>query len=172
MSIGNDGSDLSIAISAVVHSTAIKANNPVMVKARARGIPILHRAEMLAELMRSYSSVAVGGTHSKTTTTSLVDALLEAGGLDPTVVSGGIINAYGTNAKIGKGNWMAVEADESDGSFLKLNTSIAIITNIDLEHLDHYGDMETLTAAFRNFINNTPFYKFAIVFVDDLMVRE
>jgi UDP-N-acetylmuramate--alanine ligase len=171
VSIGHDGSDLS-ALSAVVYSTAIKAGNPVMLEARAHRIPILHRAEMLAELMRSYSSIAVGGTHGKTTTTSLVAALLDAGGLDPTVVNGGIINAYGTNAKIGVGNWMVVEADESDGSFLKLNPSIAIVTNIDREHLAYYGDMKALTSAFRDFINNIPFYGFAIVCADDPVVRE
>ncbi len=152
--------------SAVVFSTAVKADNPEMVEARSRRIPIVRRAEMLAELMRLHFSVAVGGTHGKTTTTSLVSALLDAGGLDPTVVNGGIINAYGTNAKVGEGDWMVVEADESDGSFLRLKSTVAIITNIDPEHLDHYGDFDAVKRAFEEFIENIPFYGFAAVCLD------
>ena len=130
--------------SAVIYSTAIPANNPEMIEARARGIPILHRADMLAELMRLRFTVGVGGTQGKTTTTSLVAALLDSGGLDPTVVNGGTINAYGASSKIGKGEWMVVESDESDGSFLRLRPSMAVVTNIGTEHLDHYGSPEAL----------------------------
>jgi UDP-N-acetylmuramate--alanine ligase len=127
---------------------------------------VVRRAEMLAELMRLQFSVAVGGTHGKTTTTSMVAAILDAGGLDPTVVNGGIINAYGTNAKVGKGDWIVVEADESDGSFLKLRSTVAVVTNIDPEHLDHYGDFEAVKKAFRDFVENIPFYGFAAVCTD------
>lgn len=172
VSIGRHcGSDLK-AVAAVVYSTAIKAEHPVMLEARALKIPILHRAEMLAELMRSYSSVAIAGTHGKTTTTSLVAALLDAGGLDPTVVNGGIINAYGSSVKVGTGDWMVVEADESDGSFLKLNPSIVIVTNFDQEHLVHHGDMQALKRAFLAFIKKIPLHGFTIVCVDDPVVRE
>jgi UDP-N-acetylmuramate--alanine ligase len=132
---------------------------------RAR-LPLVRRAEMLAELMRLQFSVAVGGTHGKTTTTSMVAALLDAGGLDPTVVNGGIINAYGTNAKVGTGDWIVVEADESDGTFLKLKSTVAIVTNIDPEHLDHYGDFDAVKKAFRDFVENIPFYGFAAVCTD------
>src|SRR6059058_5149704 len=137
--IGHDPANVEGA-SAVVFSTAVTPDNPEFAAARARRIPLVRRAEMLAELMRLQYSVAVGGTHGKTTTTSMVAALLDAGGLDPTVVNGGIINAYGTNAKVGEGDWIVVEADESDGTFLKLKSTCAIVTNIDPEHLDHYGD--------------------------------
>src|ERR671926_1282837 len=136
---------------AVVYSTAVKADNPEMVAARERRLPLVRRAEMLAELMRLQFSVAVGGTHGKTTTTSMIAALLDAGGLDPTVVNGGVINAYGTNAKVGKGDWIVVEADESDGTFLKLKSTCAVVTNIDPEHLDHYGDFDTARKAFKDF---------------------
>ena len=129
-------------------------------------MPIVRRAEMLAELMRFKSCVAVGGTHGKTTTTSLVAALLDAGDLDPTVINGGIINAYGTNARLGKGDWMVVEADESDGTFVKLPADIVIVTNIDPEHLDHYGTFERCRDAFRAFVENIPFYGFAVMCVD------
>jgi len=152
--------------SAIVFSTAVKADNPEMVEARARRIPIVRRAEMLAELMRLHFSIAVGGTHGKTTTTSLIATLLDAGGLDPTVVNGGIINAYGTNAKVGEGDWMVVEADESDGSFLRLKATVAIVTNIDPEHLDHYGDFDAVKRAFCEFVENIPFYGFATVCLD------
>ena len=152
--------------SAVVYSTAVKADNPEMVAAREARLPLVRRAEMLAELMRLKFSVAVGGTHGKTTTTSMVACLLDAGGLDPTVVNGGIINAYGTNAKVGEGDWIIVEADESDGSFLKLKSTVAIVTNIDAEHLDHWGDFEAVKKGFRDFVENIPFYGFAAVCLD------
>jgi UDP-N-acetylmuramate--alanine ligase len=152
--------------SAVVYSTAVKPDNPEIVAARERHLPLVRRAEMLAELMRLQFSIGVAGTHGKTTTTSMVAALLDAGGLDPTVVNGGIINAYGTNAKVGEGEWIVVEADESDGTFLKLKSTCAIVTNIDPEHLDHYGDFETAKRAFKDFVENIPFYGFAAVCLD------
>ena len=124
----------------LVVSSAIKKDNPELVAAREKLIPVVRRAEMLAELMRFKQAIAVGGTHGKTTTTSMVAALLDAGNLDPTVINGGIINAYGTNARMGEGDWMVVEADESDGTFVKLPADVAVVTNIDPEHLDHYGD--------------------------------
>jgi UDP-N-acetylmuramate--alanine ligase len=158
--------------SAVIYSTAIPANNPEMIEARARGIPLLHRADMLAELMRLRFTVGVGGTQGKTTTTSLVAALLDAGGMDPTVVNGGTINAYGASSKIGKGDWMVVETDESDGSFLRLKPSIAVVTNIGTEHLDHYGSSDALKEAFGEFIRNVPFYGFAVVCLDDPTIRD
>jgi UDP-N-acetylmuramate--alanine ligase len=163
--IGHDAAHIEGA-SAVVYSTAVKADNPEMAAAREKRLPLVRRAEMLAELMRLQFSVAVGGTHGKTTTTSMVAAILDAGGLDPTVVNGGIINAYGTNAKVGKGDWIVVEADESDGSFLKLRSTVAVVTNIDPEHLDHYGDFEAVKKAFRDFVENIPFYGFAAVCTD------
>ncbi|MGE5565121.1 MAG: UDP-N-acetylmuramate--L-alanine ligase [Parcubacteria group bacterium] len=152
--------------SAVVYSTAVKHDNPEMVAGRERRLPLVRRAEMLAELMRLQFSIAVGGTHGKTTTTSMVARLLDAGGLDPTVVNGGIINAYGTNAKVGEGDWIVVEADESDGTFLKLRSTVAVVTNIDPEHLDHYGDFEAVKKAFQDFVENIPFYGFAAVCLD------
>jgi UDP-N-acetylmuramate--alanine ligase len=152
--------------SAVVYSTAIRPDNPEYASARARRIPLVRRAEMLAELMRLQYSVAVGGTHGKTTTTSMIATLLDAGGLDPTVVNGGIINAYGTNAKVGDGEWMVVEADESDGSFLRLKSTVAVVTNIDAEHLDHWGDFEAVKKGFVDFVENIPFYGFAAVCLD------
>jgi UDP-N-acetylmuramate--alanine ligase len=163
--VGHDPSNVDGA-SAVVFSTAIRPDNPEFAAARARRIPLVRRAEMLAELMRLQNSVAVGGTHGKTTTTSMIAALLDAGGLDPTVVNGGIINAYGTNAKVGGGDWMVVEADESDGSFLRLKSTVAVVTNIDPEHLDHYGDFEKVKKAFCDFVENIPFYGFAAVCLD------
>jgi UDP-N-acetylmuramate--alanine ligase len=163
--IGHDAGHVEGA-SAIVYSTAVKADNPEMVAGRERRLPLVRRAEMLAELMRLQFSVAVGGTHGKTTTTSMVAALLDAGGLDPTVVNGGIINAYGTNAKVGAGDWIVVEADESDGTFLKLKSTVAIVTNIDPEHLDHYGDFDAVKKAFRDFVENIPFYGFAAVCID------
>jgi UDP-N-acetylmuramate--alanine ligase len=152
--------------SAIVYSTAVKGDNPEMVAGRERRLPLVRRAEMLAELMRLQFSIGVAGTHGKTTTTSMVAALLDAGGLDPTVVNGGIINAYGTNAKVGEGEWIVVEADESDGTFLKLKSTCAIVTNIDPEHLDHYGDFDTARKAFKDFVENIPFYGFAAVCLD------
>lgn len=153
-------------VGAIVMSSAIKADNAELVEARKRSIPVVRRAEMLAELMRLKWAVAVGGTHGKTTTTTMIAALLEGGGLDPTVINGGIINAYGSNAKLGLGDWMVVEADESDGSFLKLFATIAIVTNIDPEHMEHYGNFDALRAAFDNFVENLPFYGFAVLCID------
>ncbi|KAA0700333.1 UDP-N-acetylmuramate--L-alanine ligase [Neorhizobium sp. P12A] len=150
----------------VVVSTAIKKSNPELIAAREKLLPVVRRAEMLAELMRFRNAIAIGGTHGKTTTTSLVATLLEAGGLDPTVINGGIINAYGTNARMGEGEWMVVEADESDGTFLKLPADVAVITNIDPEHLDHYGNFDAVRAAFRQFVENVPFYGFGVLCLD------
>jgi UDP-N-acetylmuramate--alanine ligase len=168
--VGHDPANVEGAY-AVVYSTAVKADNPEMVAARERRLPLVRRAEMLAELMRLQFSVAVGGTHGKTTTTSMIAALLDAGGLDPTVVNGGIINAYGTNAKVGAGDWIVVEADESDGTFLKLKSTAAVVTNIDPEHLDHYGDFDAVKKAFRDFVENIPFYGFAAVCTDHAEVQ-
>lgn len=150
----------------VVVSTAVKKSNPELKAAREKLLPIVRRAEMLAELMRFRQAIAIGGTHGKTTTTSLVATLLDAGGLDPTVVNGGIINAYGTNARMGAGEWMVVEADESDGTFLKLPADIAVVTNIDPEHLDHYGSFDKVREAFRQFVENVPFYGFGVMCTD------
>ena len=163
--IGHKGQNVENA-AVVVVSSAIKGENPEVAAARARLIPVVRRAEMLAELMRLKASIAIAGTHGKTTTTSLVAALLDAAGMDPTVINGGIINAYGTNAVLGEGDWMVVEADESDGTFIKLPATIAIVTNIDPEHLDYYGDFETLKKAFRTFVENIPFYGFAALCID------
>jgi UDP-N-acetylmuramate--alanine ligase len=143
-----------------------------MAIARERRIPLVRRAEMLAELMRLQFSVAVGGTHGKTTTTSMVAALLDAGGLDPTVVNGGIINAYGTNAKVGEGDWIVVEADESDGTFLRLRSTVAIVTNIDPEHLDHYGTHDAVKEAFVQHANRVPFYGLCVMCIDHPSVQE
>jgi UDP-N-acetylmuramate--alanine ligase len=156
----------------VVVSTAIKRDNPELAHARELRLPVVRRAEMLAELMRLKQSVAIAGTHGKTTTTSLVATLLEAGGLDPTVINGGIINAYGTNSRLGAGDWMVVEADESDGTFLKLPADIAVITNIDPEHLDHFGTFDAIKKAFRAFVENIPFYGFAVMCLDHPTVQE
>lgn len=150
----------------VVVSSAIKADNPELIGARARFLPVVRRAEMLAELMRLKSAIAIGGTHGKTTTTSLVATLLDSGGLDPTVINGGIINAYGTNARLGGGDWVVVEADESDGTFVKLPADIAVVTNIDAEHLDHYGSFERVREAFHQFVESVPFYGFAVMCID------
>src|SRR5213596_1489590 len=156
----------------VVVSTAIKRDNPELTAARAQRLPVVRRAEMLAELMRLKSCVAIGGTHGKTTTTSLVAALLEAGNLDPTVINGGIINAYGTNARLGAGDWMVVEADESDGTFLKLPADVAIVTNVDPEHLDHFKTFEAVQEAFASFVENVPFYGFAVMCTDHPVVQQ
>lgn len=150
----------------VVISSAVKTDNPEVATAHARLIPIVRRAEMLAELMRLKWAVAVGGTHGKTTTTSLIATLLDVAGLDPTVINGGIINAYGTNAHLGAGEWMVVEADESDGTFTKLPATIAVVTNIDPEHLDFYGSFDKLRDAFRTYVENIPFYGFAVMCID------
>lgn len=150
----------------VVVSSAVKDDNPELKAAREKVLPIVRRAEMLAELMRFKSCVAVGGTHGKTTTTSMVAALLDAGGFDPTVINGGIINAYGSNARLGKGDWMVVESDESDGTFVKLPADVVIVTNIDPEHLDHYGTFEKAREAYLAFVENIPFYGFAVMCID------
>ena len=160
-----DGADV------VVVSSAIKPDNPELVAARAKRLPVVRRAEMLAELMRLKSCVAVAGTHGKTTTTSMVAALLDAGGLDPTVINGGIINAYGTNARLGAGDWMVVEADESDGTFLKLPADIAIVTNVDAEHLDHFKTFQNVQDAFVAFMENVPFYGFVVMCTDHPIVQ-
>jgi UDP-N-acetylmuramate--alanine ligase len=150
----------------VVTSTAITRSNPEVEAALERRIPVVRRAEMLAELMRLKSTVAVAGTHGKTTTTSMVAALLDAGGIDPTVINGGIINSYGSNARLGASDWMVVEADESDGSFLRLDGTIAVVTNIDPEHLDHYGSFDAVKDAFVEFVENVPFYGAALLCLD------
>jgi UDP-N-acetylmuramate--alanine ligase len=163
--IGHKAENLGEA-SVVVTSTAIKAGNPEVDLAREKHIPIVRRAEMLAELMRFKSTIACAGTHGKTTTTSMVAAVLDKGGKDPTVINGGIINAYGTNARLGGGDWMVVEADESDGTFLRLPATLAVVTNIDPEHLDHYGDFAAVRKAFVDFIERVPFYGAAILCLD------
>src|SRR5882672_7077278 len=155
----------------VVYSSAVKQDNVEFAAARDAGLPIVRRAEMLAELMRLKWSVAISGTHGKTTTTTMVAALLDAGGRDPTVVIGGIVNAYGTNARLGKGEWMVVEADESDGTFLKLPATIAVVTNMDPEHLDHYGTIEAMNRAYEDFVKNIPFYGFAVLCIDHPVVQ-
>ena len=163
--IGQSGDNLGRA-EVVVVSSAIRKDNPELMAARAKALPIVRRAEMLAEIMRFKTAIAIGGTHGKTTTTTLVATLLDAGNLDPTVINGGIINAYGTNARLGGGEWMVVEADESDGTFVKLPADVAVVTNIDPEHLDHYGDFEGVKKAFRQFVENVPFYGFAVMCLD------
>ncbi len=150
----------------IVVSSAIQPDNPELQEARRRLLPVVRRAEMLAELMRLKSCIAVAGTHGKTTTTSMVATLLDGGGVDPTVINGGIINAYGSNARLGAGDWMVVEADESDGTFVKLPADIVIVTNIDPEHLDHYGDFQGVKDAFHAFVENVPFYGFAVMCLD------
>src|ERR1041384_6878960 len=170
VAIGHAAENLGFA-EVVVVSTAIKRDNPELTAARARRLPVVRRAEMLAELMRFKSCVAIAGTHGKTTTTSMVAALLDAGGFDPTVINGGIINAHGTNARLGAGEWMVVEADESDGSFLKLPADIAIVTNVDPEHLDYFQTFEAVQDAFRSFVENVPFYGFAVMCIDHPVVQ-
>ncbi|MEM9206903.1 MAG: UDP-N-acetylmuramate--L-alanine ligase [Pseudomonadota bacterium] len=165
ISVGHAAENLGDARVLVV-SSAIKPENPELIEARTRFLPVVRRAEMLAELMRLKSAIAIGGTHGKTTTTSMVAALLDAGDFDPTVINGGIINAYGTNARLGESQWMVVEADESDGTFVKLPANVAIVTNIDPEHLDHYGDFDALRDAFKSFVENVPFYGFAVMCMD------
>ena len=155
----------------VVISSAIKPGNAELDAARAQGLPVVRRAEMLAELMRLKSNIAVAGTHGKTTTTTLVATLLDGGGLDPTVINGGIIHAYGSNARMGAGEWMVVEADESDGTFNRLPATIAIVTNIDPEHLDHWGDFDALREGFHQFVSNIPFYGLAICNTDHAEVQ-
>jgi UDP-N-acetylmuramate--alanine ligase len=170
VAIGHKAENLDAA-DVIVVSSAIKPDNPELVAARALRLPVVRRAEMLAELMRLKSCVAVAGTHGKTTTTSMVATLLDAGGVDPTVINGGIINAYGTNARLGAGDWMVVEADESDGTFLKLPADIAIVTNVDAEHLDHFKTFQAVQDAFVDFVENVPFYGFAVMCTDHPIVQ-
>jgi UDP-N-acetylmuramate--alanine ligase len=151
----------------VVISSAIKPGNPELDAARLAGLPVVRRAEMLAELMRMKSNIAVAGTHGKTTTTTMVATILDAGGIDPTVINGGIIHAYGSNARMGQGEWMVVEADESDGTFNRLPATIAIVTNIDPEHMEHWGTEENLHQGFLDFVSNIPFYGLAVCCTDD-----
>ena len=169
--VGHSAANLGEA-GVVVVSTAIKRDNPELIAAREKRLPVVRRAEMLAELMRLKQCVAIAGTHGKTTTTSIVATLLDAGGLDPTVINGGIINAYGTNARLGAGDWMVVEADESDGTFLKLPADVAIVTNIDPEHLDHFKTFDAIKDAFHTFVENLPFYGFAVMCLDHPTVQE
>jgi UDP-N-acetylmuramate--alanine ligase len=169
--IGHDPSNID-GVSHVVISSAVKSGNPEFEAARERGIPVIRRAEMLAELMRPCATVSITGTHGKTTTTSLIADVFKAARLDPTVITGGIINSWGSNARIGKGEWMVVEADESDGTFLKLPTQIGVITNIDPEHMDYWPSIEMLHAAFGQFIESIPFYGLAVACIDHPVVRE
>jgi UDP-N-acetylmuramate--alanine ligase len=170
VAIGHDAGNLGAA-EVVVTSSAVKSDNPEVVAARARRLPVVRRAEMLAELMRLKWSLAIAGTHGKTTTTSMIGTLLEMAQLDPTVINGGIINAYGTNTRLGAGDWMVVEADESDGTFTRLPSTIAIVTNVDPEHLDFYGSFDSLRQAFETFVGNIPFYGFAALCIDHPVVQ-
>jgi UDP-N-acetylmuramate--alanine ligase len=170
VAVGHDAENLSGA-EVVVISSAVKPDNPEVIAARVRRVPVVRRAEMLGELMRLKWSLAIAGTHGKTTTTSMIGALLETAQLDPTVINGGIINAYGTNTRLGAGDWMVVEADESDGTFTRLPATIAIVTNIDPEHLDFYGDFDALRQAFEDFVGNIPFYGFAALCIDHPIVQ-
>jgi UDP-N-acetylmuramate--alanine ligase len=165
ITVGHDAANLGEA-QVVVISSAVKSGNPEVDAARARLVPVVRRAEMLGELMRLKWAIAIGGTHGKTTTTSMVAALLEAAGFDPTVINGGIINARGTNAYLGHGDWMVVEADESDGTFTKLPATIGVVTNMDAEHLDFYGSFERMRDAYKTFVQNLPFYGFATLCID------
>tara|TARA_B100000686_G_scaffold353440_1_gene459071 strand:+ start:1329 stop:2753 length:1425 start_codon:yes stop_codon:yes gene_type:complete len=168
--LGHEGANLGAA-AAVIVSSAVPGDNAEVQAARARGLPLVARSEMLAELMRMKTCISVGGTHGKTTTTSMIAALLDGAEMDPTVINGGIINAYGTNARLGDGDWMVVEADESDGSFLRLPSAIAVVTNIDREHLDYYKSFEELRGAFFRFVENIPFYGVGVLCSDDEEVR-
>ncbi len=170
IAIGHHADNLGDA-AVVVVSSAIGKENPEVAAAYERRIPVVRRAEMLAELMRLKSTVAVAGTHGKTTTTSMIAAMLDSGGIDPTVINGGIINAYGSNARLGTSEWMVVEADESDGSFLRLDGTVAVVTNIDPEHLDHYGSFDAVKDAYVEFVENVPFYGAALLCVDHAEVQ-
>jgi UDP-N-acetylmuramate--alanine ligase len=170
VAIGHDAENLGAA-EVVVISSAVKSDNPEVLAARVRRLPVVRRAEMLGELMRLKWSLAIAGTHGKTTTTSMIGTLLETAQLDPTVINGGIINAYGTNTRLGTGDWMVVEADESDGTFTRLPVTIAIVTNIDPEHLDFYGSFDALRQAFETFVGNIPFYGFAALCIDHPVVQ-
>ena len=169
--IGHNKNNL-MNVAVVVISSAINSDNPELIHARSNGLPVVRRAEMLAELMRMKSNVAIAGTHGKTTTTTLVATLLDEGGFDPTVINGGIIHAYGSNARAGAGEWMVVEADESDGTFTRLPATIALITNIDPEHLEHWGDFDALRQGFLDFISNIPFYGVAVCCSDHPEVQK
>jgi len=171
VAVGHESENLGAA-EVVVTSSAVKPDNPEVIAARVRRIPVVRRAEMLGELMRLKWSLAVAGTHGKTTTTSMIGALLETAQLDPTVINGGIINAYGTNTRLGAGDWMVVEADESDGTFTRLPATIAIVTNIDPEHLDFYQSFDALRQAFEDFVGNIPFYGFAALCIDHPVVQQ
>ena len=169
--IGHDKNNLKNA-AVVVISSAINRENPELNYARSAGLPVVRRAEMLAELMRMKSNVAIAGTHGKTTTTTLIATLLDEGDFDPTVINGGIIHAYGSNARAGDGEWMVVEADESDGTFTRLPATIAVVTNIDPEHLEHWGNFDSLRKGFLDFISNIPFYGIAICCSDHPEVQK
>ena len=169
--VGHDAVNL-IGARVVVISTAVKPGNPELEAARAKGLTIVRRAEMLAELMRLYATVSVTGTHGKTTTTSMISTLFETGRLDPTVITGGIINAWGSNARLGQGRWMIVEADESDGTFTRLPTEIGVVTNIDPEHLDYFGSVENMHRAYEAFLRKVPFYGLVVAGMDHPVVRE
>jgi UDP-N-acetylmuramate--alanine ligase len=169
--VGHDAANLAGA-GQVVISTAVKQANPELEAARAQGLPIIRRAEMLAELMRLYATVSVTGTHGKTTTTSLISTIFETAALDPTVITGGIINAWGSNARLGQGRWMIVEADESDGTFTRLPTEIGVVTNIDPEHLDYFGSVEAMHREYEAFFHNIPFYGLAVTCIDHPVARE
>jgi UDP-N-acetylmuramate--alanine ligase len=171
VAVGHDAENLGAAEVAVI-SSAVKPDNPEVIAARVRRLPVVRRAEMLGELMRLKWSLAIAGTHGKTTTTSMIGALLETAQLDPTVINGGIINAYGTNTRLGAGDWMVVEADESDGTFTRLPATIAIVTNIDPEHLDFYQNFDALRRAFEEFVGNIPFYGFAALCIDHPVVQQ
>ena len=168
--LGQDKANLEAA-EVVVVSSAIKSDNVELKEAYLKSLPVVSRAEMLAELMRLKSNIAIAGTHGKTTTTTMIAAVLEMGGVDPTVINGGIIHAYGSNARIGQGEWMVVEADESDGTFIRLPATIGVITNIDPEHMDHWGNFDNLRKGFFDFISNIPFYGLAVCCIDDPEVR-
>ena len=169
--VGHDPVNL-VGARYVVISTAVKAGNPELEAARAKGLPIIRRAEMLAELMRLYATVSVTGTHGKTTTTSLIAHVFNVGGLDPTVITGGIINDWGSNARLGDGQWMIVEADESDGTFIKIPTQIGVVTNIDPEHLDYFKTVENMHREFETFFRNIPFYGLAVACIDHPVVSD
>lgn len=167
---GHDGANILDAggkpPAVLVYSSAVKDDNPELAAARAAGVPVIRRAEMLAELMRMKSAIAIAGTHGKTTTTSMIGAMLEAGGFDPTVINGGIVNSYGSNVRLGFGSWMAVEADESDGTFTRLPATVAVVTNIDPEHVDHYANFDEARDSYARFVRNIPFYGYAVLCAD------
>ncbi len=170
--IGQEGSNIN-GTSVVVKSSAVKNNNAEIIAAREQNIPIIKRSEMLAEIMRLKTCIAIAGTHGKTTTTTMVTAVLDSANLDPTVINGGIINSYGSNAHLGQGDWLVAEADESDGTFLKLPATIAVVTNIDPEHLENYkGSFDVLREAFKDYVENIPFYGFAVLCLDHSEVRD